>query len=106
MPEVRQMVEDCPKKDWYLFASRIQPSETPRSATTMQHRFRAFREHFELGDEVMLYSFKDSGIVHMIQQQIPLNTIMKQADHTDLDMTKRYADHLTPEAVRAMKGFD
>lgn len=53
--------------------------------------------------EYQFYSLRDSGIVHMIRNDVPLDIVMKQAGHADLTTTTKYVKFAKAEPVREIK---
>lgn len=72
-------------------------------------RYQNFREDWEkvrealhLPKEMQLYSLRDSGINEMLKGGIDPLTVMQHADHHDLSMTTRYANHADPRLVETI----
>ena len=57
------------------------------------------RNALQLPEEMQLYSLRDTGINEMIKSGIDPLTVMQHADHHDLSMTTRYANHADPHLV-------
>ena len=86
----------------YLFGPGFKPG-------AKQIRYQNFREHWakmrkELGlpDNMQLYSLRDTGMNEMITGGIDPLTVMQHADHHNLSMTTRYANHANPQLVQTI----
>ena len=51
---------------------------------------------------MQLYSLRDTGINEMIKGGIDPLTVMQHADHHDLTMTTRYANHVDPHLIEVV----
>lgn len=60
------------------------------------------RKALHLTDEMELYSLRDTGINEMLKCGIDPLTVMQHADHHDLSMTTRYANHVDPHLVETI----
>lgn len=60
------------------------------------------RKELHLPQEMQLYSLRDTGINEMLKAGIDPLTVMQHADHHDLSMTTRYANHADPNLVRTI----
>ena len=60
------------------------------------------RNALQLPEEMQLYSLRDTGINEMIKSGIDPLTVMQHADHHDLSMTTRYANHADPHLVKVI----
>jgi integrase len=50
-----------------------------------------------------LYSLRDSGIIQMLQDGISPEEVMKQADHSSLEITTIYVKHANPSGSEQIK---
>jgi site-specific recombinase XerD len=57
------------------------------------------REALGLPDEMQLYSLRDTGLNEMLKGGIDSLSVMQHADHHDLSITTRYANHVDPHLV-------
>ena len=55
-----------------------------------------------LPDTMQLYSLRDTGINEMLKVGIDPLSVMQHADHHDLSMTTRYANHVDPKLVETI----
>jgi integrase len=60
------------------------------------------RRSLKLPQEMQLYSLRDTGINNMLKAGIDPLTVMQAADHHDLSMTTRYANHADPNLIRTL----
>ena len=60
------------------------------------------RTALKLPEEMQLYSLRDTGINEMLKCGIDPLTVMQHADHHDLSMTTRYANHVDPHLVETI----
>lgn len=82
------------KMDDYLFANgdwTCGPKAMPKHS--YDKPWVTMRKKLELPEEYQLYSLRDSGINNMLKSGLDPLTVMQAADHHDLAMTTRYADH-------------
>lgn len=61
------------------------------------------RKELVLPQEMQLYSLRDTGINNMLKAGIDPLTVMQAADHHDLSMTTRYANHADPNLMRTLQ---
>lgn len=61
------------------------------------------RKELKLPKEMQLYSLRDTGINSMLLAGIPDLTVMQAADHHDLSITTRYANHTNIHLVETIK---
>ena len=59
----------------------------------MRKTWEKMRAAVKLPKEMQLYSLRDTGINNMLKSGIDPLTVMQHADHHDLSMTTRYANH-------------
>ena len=57
------------------------------------------RKALKLPKEMQLYSLRDTGINNLLKSGVDPLTVMQHADHHDLSMTTRYANHADPQLV-------
>ena len=84
--------------DDYLFADKCwKCGKVPMSSHTYGNVWEAMRKEVGLPAEMQLYSLRDTGINGMLKAGIDNLSVMQAADHHDLSMTTRYANHEDPE---------
>lgn len=79
--------------DFYLFGSDLRPSKKRCYNSKFRKEWNKLRNALGLKKEMQLYSFRDSGINGMLKNGIDPLSVMQHADHHDLSMTTRYANH-------------
>lgn len=86
----------------YLFGKDY----TPGAKQIVYSRFRkdwdTMRQALKLPREMQLYSLRDTGLNEMLKCGIDPLTVMQHADHHDLSMTTRYANHADPRLVETI----
>lgn len=91
------------KPDDYLFADKCWRCGTkPMSSHTFGNVWEAMRKEINLPEEMQLYSLRDTGINGMLKAGIDPSSVMQAADHSDLSMTTRYANHVDPELFKKL----
>lgn len=101
---MRLKVDQLPG-NYYLVGKDFVPNETIIPTTYYGRKWVKVREELHLPKEMQLYSLKDTGITTMLESGIPAITVMKHADHHDLAMTQRYANHRDPNLVEKIREF-
>ncbi len=56
------------------------------------------RKDLDLPMEYQLYSLRDSGIVQLLNNGVAMQEVSKQADHSSLEITSKYAIHANKKA--------
>ena len=91
------------KPEDYLFADKCWRCGTkPMSSHTYGNVWEAMRKEIHLPEEMQLYSLRDTGINGMLKAGIDPLSVMQAADHSDLSMTTRYANHVDPELFKKL----
>lgn len=83
--------------DYYLFGSDLKPDARKISNARFRKHWDKLRNALQLPQEMQLYSLRDTGINNLLKSGIDPLTVMQHADHHDLSMTTRYANHADPE---------
>lgn len=80
--------------DYYLFGGKdMMPSKNLCSESKFRREWDKVRRALKLPIEMQLYSFRDTGINNLLKSGIDALTVMQHADHHDLSMTTKYANH-------------
>lgn len=98
---VRKLVKDATPK-WYLIGDGYAPGPKPISDARFRKDWDKMRKELHLPQEMQLYSLRDTGINEMLKSGIDPLTVMQHADHHDLSMTTRYANHVDPHLVETI----
>lgn len=86
-------------RSYYLFGEKYAPSANPIPAARFRKDWDKMRTTLKLPQEMQLYSLRDTGINNMLKAGIDPLTVMQHADHHDLSMTTRYANHADPALI-------
>lgn len=89
---LRMNLERFPQ-DYYLFGENYMPSAEPCGMARFRKDWDKVRRALKLPAEMQLYSLRDTGINNLLKSGIDPLTVMQHADHHDLAMTTRYANH-------------
>ena len=88
------------RQDDYLIGSRdYAAGKKPLPHSRFSKDWIRMRKELHLPEEMQLYSLRDTGINEMLKAGIDPLTVMQHADHHDLSMTTRYANHVDPHLV-------
>ncbi len=91
------------KQDDYLFADKCwRCGKVAMSSHTYGNVWEMMRKEIGLPKEMQLYSLRDTGINGMLKAGIDPLSVMQAADHSDLSMTTRYANHYDPDLFRKL----
>lgn len=89
--------------DYYLVGKDFVPNSEIIPKTYYSRKWVKVRKALNLPNEMQLYSLKDTGITTMLENGVPAITVMKHADHHDLAMTQRYANHKDTNLVEKIR---
>ena len=87
------------KPDAYLFGLNYTPGMKPIGEARFRKDWDKMRKALKLPKEMQLYSLRDTGINNLLKSGVDPLTVMQHADHHDLSMTTRYANHADPQLV-------
>ncbi len=90
----------------YLFGTKWAPDKCAITSKAFRKQWEKMRKALGLPDEMQLYSLRDTGIFDKIKSGVDPLTVMQAADHHDLAMTTRYANHYDPNMVRIIAEAD
>lgn len=91
------------KPGQYIFGKGIKPGMDPLDARRLSKKWAAMRKKLNLSDDLVLYSLRDTGIIQMLRRGISPNEVMKQADHSSLEITTIYLKHANPSGSEEIK---
>ena len=83
----------------YLIGRDYRSSPVQQSNSRFVKDWDKMRKSLSLPDNMQLYGLRDTGINEMLKSGIDPLTVMQHADHHDLSMTTRYANHVDPNLV-------
>ncbi len=86
--------------DYYLFGVGYTPALESISTKTLRKDWLKMRQALKLPNEMQLYSLRDTGINNLLKCGIDPLSVMQHADHHDLQMTTRYANHADPNLTK------
>ncbi len=95
---LEKMTRHANKSD-YLFSDGYMPGKKQMAYSRFRKDWQDMREALGLPDEMQLYSLRDTGINEMLKGGIDALSVMQHADHHDLSITTRYANHADPRLV-------
>ena len=87
---------------WYLIGDGYRPGPKRIADKRFTKDWITLRNALKLPQEMQLYSLRDTGINEMLKSGIDPLTVMQHADHHDLSMTTRYANHADPRLVETI----
>ena len=87
---------------WYLIGDGYRPGPKRIADKRFTKDWIMLRNTLKLPQEMQLYSLRDTGINEMLKSGIDPLTVMQHADHHDLSMTTRYANHADPRLVETI----
>ena len=97
---------DLSHKDWYVFSKGFLPGPNREWTQRASDYWRVnVRKALNFGDDVQLYSLKDTGITNMAADGVPVSFIQQQADHSSLAMTSIYCQR-SGKATEELKNVD
>jgi integrase len=101
---LRRLKIENAKKSLYLVGGLLGKLKAPSERGAYDHCFQKewerVRKALNLPAEMQLYSFRDTGIWEMLKSGIDDLSVMQHADHSDLSMTTRYANHADPNLIK------
>lgn len=89
--------------DQYIFGTNFMPGKTPVNGRRFAKKWDKLRDDLCLEKEMKLYSLRDSGIIQMLNDGISPEEVMKQADHSSLEITTVYTKHASPNGSDQIK---
>lgn len=98
---LRRMIAGHGREE-FLFGPKYEPGKKHIRYQNFREDWARMREKLHLPQEMQLYSLRDSGINEMIKTGIDPLTVMQHADHHDLSITTRYANHADPSLVETI----
>ena len=99
--DISRMIQGV-KPSMYLFGHGFKPDVKPIRYQNFREEWDKMRKALKLPKEMQLYSLRDTGINEMLKAGIDPLTVMQHADHHDLSMTTRYANHIDPKLVETI----
>ncbi len=86
--------------NYYLFGKqKWVPAKEPISAARFRKVWDRMRIDLKLEKAMQLYSLRDTGITELLKSGMDPLTVMQHADHHDLSITTKYAQHADPKLI-------
>ena len=108
-PEIERYiaeVADGSPGDWFLFGRGrgvMRPGPVQAGTARFRKEWMKLRAALDLPKEMQLYSLRDSGIFYLLKSGVDALSVMQHADHHDLEITTRYANHADPNLIRTIR---
>jgi len=99
--DIARMISGAKQTD-YLFSKNYTPGAKQIVYSRFRKEWDIMRKALRLPPEMQLYSLRDTGIHEMLKSGIDPLTVMQHADHHDLSMTTRYANHVDRHLVETI----
>ena len=90
------------KETDYLIGRDYKSCPIQQSNSRFVKDWEKMRKELQLPETMQLYSLRDTGINEMLKSGIDPLTVMQHADHHDLSMTTRYANHADAHLVETI----
>lgn len=103
MPYLVQWNFSNAMNDEFIYSEDDRPGRKPISARRFSRKWSNLRVKLKLPMEMKLYSLRDSGIIQMLNDGISPQEVMKQADHSSLEITSIYAKFANPNGSEQIK---
>jgi integrase len=87
----------------YIFGIRGLSTSKKMDPREFTRDWSKMRESLKLNKTMKLYSLRDSGIVQLLIDGVSPDEVMKQADHSSLDITTVYIKHANPTGSLQIK---
>ncbi|NCC98994.1 MAG: hypothetical protein EOL95_04720 [Bacteroidia bacterium] len=103
LDDLLQIGIDTYPSDFYLFGTnKMKPGKNHVTRKIFTSNWDKMRKAINLPAEMQLYSLRDTGINNMLKCGIDPLSVMQAADHHDLAMTTRYANHADPQLMETI----
>lgn len=89
----------------YIISTGMKPGKKLLTSRVFSKRWDRVRKKFDLPMEMQFYSYKNSGIISMLEQGMSPDIVMKQARHTKLEQTSVYIRLVRRDADEQIKKF-
>lgn len=83
--------------NYYVFGKWGIPGCTPLGRNTMRNRFNLYREELGISPDHKFYSWKHTGAITAIENDIPVRKLKDYMRHKDLSTTMEYIQRMRPE---------
>jgi integrase/recombinase XerD len=87
----------------YIFSLDFKPGKVLIDSRIIGREWSNIRDELKFSKTYQFYSLKDTGIVRMILDGVPLIDIRNQAGHSSLEQTNQYAKYTNPKGNEFIK---
>ena len=102
IPIFKEYISGADPEDFLIADGAWRCGKKPMNSHTFSNAWDRMRTDLGLPSEMQLYSLRDSGINSMLRAGIDPLSVMQAADHHDLSMTTRYANHADPNLFKRL----
>jgi site-specific recombinase XerD len=88
------------KPNDYILGTGYVPNTIKMPKDRFHKDWDKMRKVLDLPEEMQLYSLRDTGINTLLKSGVDPLTVMQHADHHDLSITTRYANHADPNLIK------
>ncbi len=92
-------------KNYYLIGNGMAPSNKMCGNGKFTKEWAKLRAKMKLPANMQLYSLRDTGIYEMLKAGIDNLSVMQHADHHDLSVTTKYANHADKHLIYKINKF-
>lgn len=105
LDEIREYIEALPTKEHFLFTGHrtIRPGLRPMKRARLTEHWQKLRERLAFPGNSHMYSLKDTGIVQMLEDGVPIDEVKKQARHSSLEVTAAYLNYVSVGALENVR---
>jgi integrase len=79
------------KQDMFVFSQDMFPGYIQKTTRYARTKWEKLQRNLKLPDYFQMYSLRDSGIVYLLQSGVSVDEVAKQAGHSSLSITSKYA---------------
>jgi integrase len=75
----------------FVFSQDMFPGYIQKTTRYARTKWEKLQRNLKLPDYFQMYSLRDSGIVYLLQSGVSVDEVAKQAGHSSLSITSKYA---------------
>lgn len=102
LPIIKEYIKDAGLDDYLIADGCWKCGKKPMNSHSFSGAWDRMRTDLGLPNEMQLYSLRDTGINNMLRAGLDPLSVMQAADHHDLSMTTRYANHADSELFQRL----
>jgi len=87
----------------FIFSSGFRPGHHKLCPRKISKEWERARNLFGWQKDLQFYSLRDSGIVQMLRDGIPIEEVQKHADHAHITTTQKYINIAFPKGVTSIR---